>query len=158
MDKAKLDAILKRMPSTVWLSKPFYPYMPADSDWVTTTSSSGVPAFTLTVEAFLKATLRNTMSNIGGYLNPNYNTFLPARTAQAIVDMFTATAIDRTIHYPSTGKGVDSEALGKKYGGMMVSLMQQIDSGQFTEPSQVKYAKPGVSLFDQWISMTEPPK
>lgn len=158
MDKAKLDALLKRMPSTIWLPKPFFDWMPAREDYVTTTSSSGAPAFTLTVEAFLQATMRNIMSNIGGWLNPNYNTFLPARTAQAIVDMFTATAIDRTVNYPSLGAGVNSEELGAKWGGAFVSLMQQIDSGQFTEANQVKYAKAGVSLFDQWLTITEPPK
>ena len=85
------------------------------------------------------------MSDIAGYLNPNFNTFLPARTEQAIINDFIEQAIYRIMWYPTLGEGIDPVGLGMKYGQLQVSLMQNIDSGDGK-----------TSLWDAWVAMTGP--
>ena len=132
-----------------WLAKPYYP-LPEPQVFVDSTIMNWPPSYTtktLTVECALQSELASTMSNIAAYLNPNYNTFLPARSLQAIVNDFIAQAMNRLMWYPASGADADPVALGTKYGKLQMSLMQQIDSGDGA-----------TSLWDKWTAMTEPVK
>jgi hypothetical protein len=132
-----------------FLQKPYYP-LPEPQVYADTSIKGWPPALTtkaLTIECYLQSELYSTMSNIEGYLNPNYNTFLSARTAQAIMDNYVWEALNRSQWYPTLAEGIDPFSLGMKYGKLQISLMQQINSGD------------GVtSLWDAWVKMTEPVK
>ena len=130
-----------------WLKPPYYL---GTQTLVETTSSSGVPALTLTIESDLSMMLGSTMSNIGIYLNPNATLGLTARTGAAIIANYIATAQQRATAYPSTANGIDLVARGTYYGNLQISLMQQIDSGNFTGGTS------GTSLWDAWTAMQGP--
>lgn len=127
-----------------WRTPPYF--TPGPQVEVATTSSSGVPAETLTVDSYLQSMLASTMSFIRGYLNPAYQTGLTSRTAAAIVNNYIITAQGHATAYPSTGVGIDLVALGTTYGNLQVKLMQEIDSGPLG-------GKPGVSVFDAWTAL-----
>jgi hypothetical protein len=132
-----------------WLAKPYYA-LPEPQTYVQSPIMNWPPSIlttTLSLECALQSELASTMSDIAAYLNPNFNTFLPARSLQALINDFIAQAMNRLMWYPASGAGVDPVALGTKYGKLQMSLMQQIDSGD------------GVtSLWDAWIAMQEPVK
>ena len=130
-----------------WLTPPYYI---GTQTLVETTSSSGVPALTLTIESDLSMMLGSTMSNIGIYLNPNTTLGLTARTGAAIIANYIATAQQRATAYPSTANGIDLVARGTYYGNLQISLMQQIDSGNFTGGTS------GTSLWDAWTAIQGP--
>lgn len=138
-----------------WLHKPYYVAGPQVfvksivKNWPT-----NVFITTLTVESYLQSLLASTMSNIAGYLNPDYNTFLSARTPEAIIEDYVQTAINRIEWYPSTGAdingtAIDPVALGTQYGQLQVALMQQINASDAD-------GEDGISLWDSWVAMTGP--
>lgn len=130
-----------------WLVKLFYP-LPLPQVYVATSVKNwpaGATTKTLTVECYLQSVLSSTMSNIIGYLNPNYNTFLTERSEIAIVNDFIETAANRIQWYPGTGFQVDPVEMGTEYGQLQVALMKQIDSGDGK-----------TSLWDTWVAMTSP--
>lgn len=130
-----------------YLVKPYYP-LPLPQIYVATSVKNwpaGATTKTLTVECYLQSVLSSTMSNIIGYLNPNYNTFLTERSEIAIVNDFIETATNRIQWYPGTGFQVDPVAMGTEYGQLQVALMKQIDSGDGK-----------TSLWDAWVAMTSP--
>jgi len=156
MDEGRGDVALalphpldKKRRIMTWLQKPYYP-LPEPQVFVDSSVMNWPPAMTtktLSLECALQSELYSTMSNISAYLNPNYNTFLAARSLQALIDNFTAQAAYRLMWYPACGAGLDPVTLGQHYGKLQMSLMQQIDSGD------------GVtSLWDKWTAMTEPVK
>lgn len=140
----------------LWLHQPYYAQPPQAfvptgiTDPITgkpiVTNSGPASTVTLTVESYLQSMLESTMSYIQGYLNPAFQTGVAVRTAQAIIDNYVATAKQRVVVYPDTTAGADPTALGNQYGNLQVSLMQQIDSGQYG-------GTPGVSVFDAWTAM-----
>jgi len=85
-----------------WLEKPYYP-LPEPQVFVDSPVMNWGPSSvtkTLSLECALQSELYSTMSNIAGYLNPNYNTFLPSRTVQALINDFIAQAMYRLQWYP----------------------------------------------------------
>lgn len=133
-----------------FLAKPYYA-LPEPQAYVDSTVMNWPKTMTtktLSLECALQSELASTMSNIAAYLNSNYNTFLSARSLQALIDDFTAQAAYRLMWYPDCGAaGADPVTLGSKYGKLQMSLMQQIDSGDGV-----------MSLWDAWVIMTAPVK
>ena len=87
------------------------------------------------------------------WLNPNHNTFLTARTDQALINDFVLSALQRGVSFPAiVTDGEDPIALGAQYARQMISIMQQINSGS------VNGGTDGVSLWDAWTAMKDPVK
>lgn len=134
-----------------WLQKPWYerpPQVKIDS------TIRGFPPNviepTLTLESILQGLLAGQMDDAQFWLNPNHNTFLSARSEQAIINNFTLTALNHIYGFP--GLAVDGEdpiALAMQYGRLMISKMKEINSGG------VAGGTDGVSLWDAWTAMTE---
>lgn len=136
-----------------FLNKPYYP-LPEPQLFVKS-PFMGYPnssTIVLSLECYLQSELAGLMTEISEYLNPNYNTFLTARSLEALIIDFTTEAIRRIQFYPATAldaseNQIDPVAMGVKYGRLQMSLMQQIDSGDGK-----------TSLWDAWLAMTAPIK
>ena len=136
-----------------WIPKPYYP-LPEPQVYVSSPFMNypNSKTLTLSLECGMQSELYSTMSNIAAYLNPDYNTFLTARTLEALIADFTIGGVRRVQFYPAigvdaAGNPIDPVALGVTYGRLQMTLMQQIDSGDGK-----------TSLWDAWVAMTEPVK
>ncbi len=137
-----------------WLNKPWYERPPSVT--IQSTIRGFPPSIvepTLTIESVMQGLLAGKLDDCQFWLNPQHNTFLTARTDQAIINDFVLSALQRGVSFPGiVTDGEDPIALGTQYGRLMVSKMQQINSGS------VNGGTDGVSLWDAWIAMTEPVK
>lgn len=137
-----------------WLAKPWY----VRPDSVTIQSTiRGFPQSivepTLTIESVMQGLLAGQMDDVQFWLNPDHNTFLTARTDQAIINNFVLSALQRGVSFPGiVTDGEDPIALGTQYGRQMVTLMRQINSGGIAGGTD------SVSLWDAWTAMTAPVK
>jgi len=137
-----------------WLTKPYY--VRPDSVTIQSTIRGFPPSIvepTLTIESVMQGLLSGKLDDCHFWLNPAHNTFLTARNEQAIINDFVLSALQRGQFFPAiVTDGEDPIALGTQYARMMISIMQQINSGG------VGGGTDGVSLWDAWTAMTEPIK
>lgn len=141
--------IVMSTPHTKWLEKPYY--LAPDPPVTMLSTVRGWPADdkteVVTAEQALQDELQQALSVINEWLNPDYNTFLPARTLDALINDYIGQAIRQIMFFPTTGIGVKVFQLGTKYGRLQMNKMKQIDSGDGK-----------TSVWDAWISMTAPVK
>lgn len=128
-----------------WLTAPYWTPNPdlrnniqptAVNGWAVTTNALGV-------EGYLQSQITSTLSGISSWLDPNYYNPWP-KTLEGIVEGFIWEAMNRIRWYPSLGNNIDPISLGTKYGQLFVSILKQIDSGNFNNGTS------GTSLWDAW--------
>ena len=127
-----------------WLTQPFYT-APAPIFALSNTASNPNMTVVIAVESYIQQILQSLLSYPQNFTNIHWNAWLPAKTEQAWIDCFTATATDRINRYPMLGEGVDPVALGQLYGSKLVTTLQQINASQYGGTD-------GVSIWDFWVA------